>query len=244
MLPQLDQSRQAATDADTLPSHHHTLTIDDVVLIYQDAGLPRTPRTLQRYAEAGHLNAEKILTATGAKYLITPHSVDMHLTQLRQLEAQARQIATGRDLSRPVVSTFEPFTHATATTVEARPTATMPDVSRQVASPIEFTDGPTSPDKASLPAPTDRDMSRHDATGQPNIAADPQQGRVTPTQTDDRYLKSLERENDFLRRQVDTKDGQIKELTERSRETNMLVAGLQKMLSPLLGSGRDMTRDA
>lgn len=55
--------------------------------------------------------------------------------------------------------------------------------------------------------------------------------------TDDRYVKLLENENEFLRGQVTTKDAQIKELTERSRETNILIGGLQKMLSPLLGRG-------
>ena len=33
---------------------------------------------------------------------------------------------------------------------------------------------------------------------------------------------------------MEVKDTQIKELTERARETNVLIAGLQKMLSPLL----------
>ena len=47
----------------------------------------------------------------------------------------------------------------------------------------------------------------------------------------------LESENEFLRGQVAVKDTQIKDLTERARETNHLIAGLQKMLSPLLGSG-------
>jgi hypothetical protein len=93
MLPQLDPSRQAATDADALPSHHHTLTIDDAVLNYQDAGLPRTPRTLQRKAEVGHLNAEKILTATGAKYLITPPVAEPSAGRLR---LPAPGSATGR----------------------------------------------------------------------------------------------------------------------------------------------------
>ena len=33
-------------------------------------------------------------------------------------------------------------------------------------------------------------------------------------------------------------DDQIKDLTERARETNHLIAGLQKMLTPLLGRSR------
>ena len=51
---------------------------------------------------------------------------------------------------------------------------------------------------------------------------------------DGRYIERLESENEFLRGQIGVKDGQIKELTERARETNVLIAGLQKMLTPLL----------
>jgi hypothetical protein len=46
----------------------------------------------------------------------------------------------------------------------------------------------------------------------------------------------LERENEFLRGQIAVKDTQISELTERSRETNVLIGGLQRLLAPLLGS--------
>ncbi len=35
------------------------------------------------------------------------------------------------------------------------------------------------------------------------------------------------------------KDEQIKDLTERARETNHLIAGLQKMLTPLLGRSEE-----
>jgi hypothetical protein len=56
---------------------------------------------------------------------------------------------------------------------------------------------------------------------------------------EDRYVARLEGEVDFLRAQVGTKDAQIKELTERSRETNVLIAGLQKMLTPLLSPARE-----
>jgi len=56
-----------------------------------------------------------------------------------------------------------------------------------------------------------------------------------PDAVEDRYVKLLESENQFLRGQIGTKDAQIKELTERSRETNILIGGLQKMLTPLLG---------
>ena len=59
------------------------------------------------------------------------------------------------------------------------------------------------------------------------------------------YVERLESENDFLRKQIAVKDDQIKDLTERARETNHLIAGLQKMLTPLLGrtSARDEYAD-
>jgi hypothetical protein len=64
----------------------------------------------------------------------------------------------------------------------------------------------------------------------------------------DAYVQRLESENEFLRGQIGVKDDQIKDLTERARETNHLIAGLQKMLTPLLGraentSGGEMHGD-
>ena len=52
----------------------------------------------------------------------------------------------------------------------------------------------------------------------------------------DAYVLRVESENEFLRAQIGVKDDQIKDLTERARETNHLIAGLQKMLTPLLGT--------
>jgi hypothetical protein len=52
-----------------------------------------------------------------------------------------------------------------------------------------------------------------------------------------RYVAHLEGENTYLREQSAVKDGQIKDLTERAHETNVLIGSLQKMLTPLLGGG-------
>jgi hypothetical protein len=43
-----------------------------------------------------------------------------------------------------------------------------------------------------------------------------------------RYVARQEGENEFRRGQVNTKDDQIKDLTERARETTRLIAGLKK----------------
>ena len=72
---------------------------------------------------------------------------------------------------------------------------------------------------------------RQEATTHADLS---RQGATSPDTS--RYVAQLERENEFMRGQIGVKDTQIKELTERARETNMLVAGLQKLLAPLLSA--------
>lgn len=80
--------------------------------------------------------------------------------------------------------------------------------------PLENSDKPS--DEQSRTATNDREQSRTVAN-----VRDP----------NERYVERLESENEFLRGQIGVKDGQIKELTERARETNVLIAGLQKLLA-------------
>jgi hypothetical protein len=97
---------------------------------------------------------------------------------------------------------------------------------------------------AELASATGRDLPRPAAT---NVAASsleqptPLPPATSPdlprlAATPDRYVERLEGEVEFLRGQITTKDLQIRELTERSRETNVLIGGLQRLLAPLLGS--------
>lgn len=95
---------------------------------------------------------------------------------------------------------------------EVRPVTTSRDVPRPVAADLSSAEKPT---EELQPAPTGLDKSR----------------QVAPA-----YIERIESENSFLRQQIGVKDEQIKDLTERARETNHLIAGLQRMLSPLLGS--------
>lgn len=43
--------------------------------------------------------------------------------------------------------------------------------------------------------------------------------------------------------EISVKNDQINDLTERARETNVLIAGLQKMLTPLLGRPGETIHD-
>jgi hypothetical protein len=104
---------------------------------------------------------------------------------------------------------------------EVRPTTVGRDLPRQVATavaPIE------SHAEARQEPPTSPDMPR-------------------PVATDTRYIERLEGDIEFLRGQVAVKDDQIKDLTERAHETNSLIAGLQKMLTPLLSGRNDARAD-
>jgi hypothetical protein len=178
----LDQSRPVATS----PDSDFTLTIDEALERYSRAGLPRTPRSVQRYCAKGHLDCRRIETQFGEKYLISPSSVDKHIAYIEEV----RPVATSRDQSRPV---------ATPVALANKDHALRPE------------------------AATNDDLSRP----------------VAP-----QYVARLEGENEFLRQQIGVKDEQIKDLTERARETNHLIAGLQKMLTPLLGRPEDQNTDS
>ena len=235
-----DLSRQDATDNDT----DFSLLLEEVAERYARAGHPRTIRSLQRYCLSGHLDARKIATTTGDKYLVTPQSVARHIAQIVEL-SQLDAVATGRDLSRPVATMIAPEAPATATPIENGSTGE-PDMQRQAA-----TEGmpPVMEDQVPPPEPrheaaTGHDMSRNEAATQHDT---PRQAATEPAAAGEtsRYVAHLERqlevardERDFLREQIDRKDRTIDALIERDRETNFLVRGLQEMLTPLLGGGR------
>ncbi len=94
-----DVSRPTATDGDL----DYTLSIEEVSERYAKAGHARTIRTLQRYCVSGHLDAQKVATTLGDKYLVTPQSVARHIEQIRELSA-LDNVATSRDEPRSVAT--------------------------------------------------------------------------------------------------------------------------------------------
>src|SRR6266540_2038995 len=82
-----DQSRPVATT----PDSDFTLSIDEALERYAKAGLPRTPRSVQRYCAKGHLQCRLVDTGVGEKWLITPDSVAKHIAYIEET------VATGRD---------------------------------------------------------------------------------------------------------------------------------------------------
>jgi hypothetical protein len=202
-----DMSRPVAANEDI---GAYTLTIEEAAARYEHAGHPRTARSIQRYCASGHLDAKRIETTWGDKFLITPESVARHIAYIAEVAAAT----TSRDMSRPVAPS-EPA--ELAHIIHADQASTRPDMSRHVAT-MDIPE--TKDDEPRQAAAPGRDMSRQAAA-------------------DARIIELLESQNKFLLEQINVKDSQIASLQERAHETNSLVNGLQRLLAPLLGPRRD-----
>jgi hypothetical protein len=92
----LDMSRQD-------DSSKYTLTVDEASRLFANAGVPRSPRTIDRYCKSGHLVCMKIDTERNEKYLITHDSVTERIRELKQVAATGH-VQTQHDVSRHVES--------------------------------------------------------------------------------------------------------------------------------------------
>jgi hypothetical protein len=90
-----DQPRLVATSSDS----EFSLTIEDALGLYAAAGIPRTPRSIQRYCAKQHLSSRRIETEFGEKYLITRASVEKHIAYIKEVTP-----ATSRDVPRRVAT--------------------------------------------------------------------------------------------------------------------------------------------
>lgn len=191
-----DNWRQASVNEDTfgllapLASSNYTLAIEEALARYHAEGIPRTRRSVQRYCANGALDAHRIETEFGEKFLITPESLERHIRYIKEV----RPVTTGHDLTRPVAT----------------------PVAKENGSD-SGTDDLSATDGKQRQVTTGEDASR-------------------PVAKESKVIVLLERENDLLREQLKVKDQQIAEQSERARETNVLISGLQRMLSPLLSS--------
>src|SRR6266566_4524294 len=87
-----DLSRHATTGDDS----DYSLSIEEALARYEAAGLPRTTRSIQRYCAKGDLDSHRVETPFGAKFLITPESIDRHIAYINEV----RLVATSRGMSR------------------------------------------------------------------------------------------------------------------------------------------------
>src|SRR5690242_8740963 len=72
-----------------------TLTADEALLMYEQAGHSRTLRSIQKFCKRGDIECRFEQTLYGRRYRISPHSVERHIKELNEIAA-----ANGRDESR------------------------------------------------------------------------------------------------------------------------------------------------
>jgi hypothetical protein len=68
----------------------YTLTVDQTAGRFVAAGFPRSPRSIQRYCQLGHLRAVSVPTESGRIYLIDEKSVEERIEELRQVAPFSR----------------------------------------------------------------------------------------------------------------------------------------------------------
>jgi len=106
-----DQPRHEAHDTARPTATQYPLTLDEVSRLFDEAGLPRNVRTLQRYCAADRLDCIKEETTTGLAYFVDPVSVERAIKQLAQLHGltdEVRQGSTSEEMPHHVVQTVEP----------------------------------------------------------------------------------------------------------------------------------------
>jgi len=117
LLAMPDELRHDAHDIDRPSSTQYSLSLEEVGRRFDEAGLSRDIRTLQRYCAAGRLVSIKEMTASGLTYFVDPASVDraiVQLAQLHNLTHQVRHSSTSGETSHHVAQESEPSAEADA----------------------------------------------------------------------------------------------------------------------------------
>src|SRR5712691_11514366 len=98
-----DQTRNSAPERDTA---RHSLTIRQASQLFAELGVPRAPRSVQRFCEHGYLDCVRVKGAKGDQFFVNRQSVERYAEELRQIEAIAsigaeeRHDAPQRDIAR------------------------------------------------------------------------------------------------------------------------------------------------
>jgi hypothetical protein len=214
----------------------YTLTIDHCAEQYALAGHARTVRTIQRYCKNGALDARKVTTLTGDRFLITPHSLRRHIEELNQLAAQTATIGQGWT---PYDSGDAPLRHRpplTVPVVASEPARASENLTRH--RPTAEEQEPQGPvasagDERREPTQAQPEQPRHDAPSR----APSDIGAQLPA-SEIQFLRDQITIKDgqlaVKDRQLEAKDAQIVALLDRNKESNILIQTMQQLLKPLL----------
>jgi len=86
----MEQTNQARPDAST-DAPIYSVTVEEAAALYEQAGVPRTIRRVQKYCARGDLDCKKLETDFGEKYFITTISIERHIAQISDAQAAPRR---------------------------------------------------------------------------------------------------------------------------------------------------------
>lgn len=89
-----DGSRHDATEYDR---SRYTLTVKQASQQFADRGVPRSPRSVQRFCDHGHIDCISVKGEKTERYFIDPASVELYAHELKAVEQISR---VGDDTSR------------------------------------------------------------------------------------------------------------------------------------------------
>src|SRR5882724_9747594 len=81
-----DRTRGSAPERDTA---RHSLTIMQASQLFAELGVPRAPRSVQRFCEHGYLNSVRVKGAKGDQFFVNQQSIERYAEELRQIDAIA-----------------------------------------------------------------------------------------------------------------------------------------------------------
>src|SRR5216684_3209986 len=70
-----DQTRDSAPERDTV---RHSLTIRQASQLFAELGVPRAPRSVQRFCEHGYLDCVRVKGAKGDQFFVNRQSVERY----------------------------------------------------------------------------------------------------------------------------------------------------------------------
>ena len=153
-----DEPRHEAHDIARPSATQYSLSLEEVSRRFDEAGLARDIRTLQRYCAAGRLDSIKEMTASGLTYFVDPASVDraiVQLAQLHNLTDQVRHSPTPGDASHPVAREPEPLNATDA----PRASAAGRDSENEKSDAVSERHGASEPDMSGVVAGLERENS-------------------------------------------------------------------------------------
>ena len=187
------------------------LTVQEAVAYCMSKGLPRTPKTVRKWAQrsieaapgTGDVAVQRQDTENGFRWLIGSDSLDVKIEQEKQFEGRNDDESTGAHLFEQVSTGAHLF------------------------APVPVTgagDSGSQQDDANTPEPV-RTRANHSGENHPG-----------KTKDDMEIVNFLKHQLERTEKQLDVKDRQIEALLERDRETNVLIQGLQASLTGVVNA--------